>query len=191
MARASRADVPFDAPPGSFGPGRPATEKARHRSAQRAYREGRAGKPMSMDQSEPLSSDELREFYEQGRNARLEREPEPDDAEPDDTAAPAPAPTPAPPAAVVPSRPAARSSSSSTVNDGAGVLLGVFVYALLLNYLQGGTDQARGWLASKFLNKPWTGTRAAPVAPSAPSRPTATPATPANPTRLVTVLGHG
>lgn len=41
------------------------------------------------------------------------------------------------------------------INDGAGFLLGVVLYALALNYVQGGPGQARGWLSAKFLNKPY------------------------------------
>ncbi len=41
------------------------------------------------------------------------------------------------------------------VNDGAGFLLGLIVYALALNYLQGGAAQARGWIAAKFVNRPY------------------------------------
>lgn len=39
------------------------------------------------------------------------------------------------------------------VNDGAGMILGLILYALALNYLQGGAPQARGWIAAKFINK--------------------------------------
>lgn len=41
------------------------------------------------------------------------------------------------------------------ISDGAGFVLGLLVYALVLNFLQGGAPQARGWLAAKFINKPY------------------------------------
>jgi hypothetical protein len=42
-------------------------------------------------------------------------------------------------------------------NDGAGFVLGLVLYALVLNYLQGGAGQVRGWMKAKFLNQPWGG----------------------------------
>jgi hypothetical protein len=42
------------------------------------------------------------------------------------------------------------------VNDGAGFVLGLILYALVLNYVQGGPSQARGWIAAKFLNRPFS-----------------------------------
>jgi hypothetical protein len=51
-------------------------------------------------------------------------------------------------------------AGSDLVNDGAGFLLGLFVYALVLNYLRGGPDRVKGWLAAKFINKPWAAKRA-------------------------------
>lgn len=41
------------------------------------------------------------------------------------------------------------------VDDGAGFVLGLLLYALALNYLQGGAAQARGWIRAKFLNQPY------------------------------------
>lgn len=41
------------------------------------------------------------------------------------------------------------------VNDTAGFVLGLLLYALTLNYLQGGSAQVRGWLRAKFLNQPY------------------------------------
>lgn len=40
------------------------------------------------------------------------------------------------------------------VNDGAGFVLGLVLFALVRNYLEGGPDQAKGWIAAKFINKP-------------------------------------
>ncbi len=41
----------------------------------------------------------------------------------------------------------------STVDDGAGILLGFVAYALFLAYVKGGWSGVRGWLAAKFLNR--------------------------------------
>jgi hypothetical protein len=56
-------------------------------------------------------------------------------------------------------------------DDGAGFLLGVLAWTLTLNYLRGGLPQAKGWLAAKFLNRPFTGTVAAPLKPTRPAAP--------------------
>lgn len=42
----------------------------------------------------------------------------------------------------------------SVANDGAGVLLGVLIYALLFGYLRCGMPGVKGWLSAKFINKP-------------------------------------
>lgn len=47
----------------------------------------------------------------------------------------------------------ARRPAGGAVNDGAGFLLGLVLYALVLNYIQGGAGQARAWVAAKFLNR--------------------------------------
>lgn len=65
-------------------------------------------------------------------------------------AAPSPPPSPAP-------RVPSTSSTSSTGGNGAGVLLGMLGYAVLVNFLHGGPAQVRGWMAAKFLNKPYQG----------------------------------
>jgi hypothetical protein len=56
------------------------------------------------------------------------------------------------------------------VNQGAGFVLGMLVYALALNYVQGGPDQARGWLAAKFLNKPYRAHKATGPSRGGPRR---------------------
>jgi hypothetical protein len=57
------------------------------------------------------------------------------------------------PAGVSPSlTPPSRWSSA----DGAGFLLGLFLYALVLNTIRYGPAGPRAWLAAKFLNKPDT-----------------------------------
>lgn len=69
----------------------------------------------------------------------------------------------------------ASGAARSGVDEGAGVLLGLVVYALAHAYLAGGPALARQWLAAKFLNR--TGTpaaaaattgRTAPLAPAGP-----------------------
>lgn len=49
----------------------------------------------------------------------------------------------------------ARPGGPGWVNDSAGWVLGLLVYALALNYLRGGAPQAKGWIAAKFLNRPY------------------------------------
>ncbi len=63
-------------------------------------------------------------------------------------------------------------SSGSGVQEGAGFLLGLFLYALFINYLRAGPAGVRGWLAAKFLNKPVgapTSSTAKPTAAAAPA----------------------
>lgn len=61
--------------------------------------------------------------------------------------------------------------AGGAVEQGAGFLLGVIAYALALNYLRGGPDAARGWLAAKFLNRPYAAPPAAALTPETPARP--------------------
>lgn len=35
-------------------------------------------------------------------------------------------------------------------------MFGLFLYVLALNYVRHGPEGVKGWLAAKFLNKPWT-----------------------------------
>lgn len=42
-----------------------------------------------------------------------------------------------------------------TASDGAGFLGGLLIYVLALNYLRFGRDGVKGWLAAKFVNRPW------------------------------------
>lgn len=44
-------------------------------------------------------------------------------------------------------------AGASPVQTGSGVVLGILAYAVLANYLQGGTSQVRAWFAAKFLNR--------------------------------------
>ncbi len=63
--------------------------------------------------------------------------------------------------------------------EGAGAVLALFLYPLLINGLRGGPERARGWLAAKFLNRPYAAGPAARggrggrggKAPPAPRRP--------------------
>jgi hypothetical protein len=41
--------------------------------------------------------------------------------------------------------------------DGAGAVLALFAYPLLINALKGGPAQAKGWVAAKFINQPYGG----------------------------------
>lgn len=67
--------------------------------------------------------------------------------------------------------------AGSAASDGAGFVLGLIGYALLANYLRGGTPQVRAWFAAKFLNR--TSSTGARVAkPSSPTPNTALPSSP-------------
>ncbi len=65
------------------------------------------------------------------------------------------------------------SGAGGLVHEGAGFVLGVLVWTLALNFLQGGPDQAKAWLKAKFLNETSqpSGNVAGPAAPSSPSSP--------------------
>lgn len=181
----SRSEVPFDAPDNGargWGPARggPATEAGRHRSAKRAYNAGRKGKGFSMDMADPLSYDDLRELYEQGRaDAEAERAPSPS-SQPTTTELP-PTTTELPPSAAPPAstpagnpparRPQLGGGAPQVVNEGAGFLLGLIGYALLINFLRGGRAQARGWIAAKFLNRPYGAAQPLPAQPGPPAMP--------------------
>lgn len=51
----------------------------------------------------------------------------------------------------------AAAARPAVVDEGAGFVLGLVAYALLLNYLRGGIPAVRGWLAAKFINRPYHG----------------------------------
>lgn len=56
------------------------------------------------------------------------------------------------------SPPAARGRGVTYVpREAASLALGMLAWALFINWVQGGTDQAKGWIAAKFLNKPYGG----------------------------------
>jgi hypothetical protein len=67
------------------------------------------------------------------------------------------------------------------IEDGAGFVLGLIAYSLLLAYLRGGPDAVKGWLKAKFLNQPYKGQLAHPPAPSSPTGPSG-PSSPSSPT---------
>lgn len=46
-------------------------------------------------------------------------------------------------------------SSGGAVRTGSGVILGVVVYCMAQNFLEGGMPQVRGWLGAKLVNKPY------------------------------------
>lgn len=48
-------------------------------------------------------------------------------------------------------------SVPSIPGNGAGFLLGLVGYALLVNFMRGGLPQVKGWIGAKFLNKPYQG----------------------------------
>jgi hypothetical protein len=45
----------------------------------------------------------------------------------------------------------------SIVSEGAGAMLAVFLYPLLINLLNGGPPQMWGWVKAKFINEPYGG----------------------------------
>ncbi|MCU1449333.1 MAG: hypothetical protein JWP02_1503 [Acidimicrobiales bacterium] len=73
------------------------------------------------------------------------------------------------PANVFRGRPTA--PGGTVVEEGAGFLLGLVLYALVLSYIKYGPDGVRGWLAAKFFNRPYNPPGAAPppTSPFAPS----------------------
>lgn len=60
--------------------------------------------------------------------------------------------------------------ASSAGQSGAGIILGMVAYAVIINYLRGGAPAVRGWFAAKFTNKPYGGnlTKAGPPLGVAP-----------------------
>jgi hypothetical protein len=44
-------------------------------------------------------------------------------------------------------------SGGVTVDDGAGLILGLFAYAVVLQWFKGGAPQVKRFLAAKFVNK--------------------------------------
>lgn len=132
----------------------------RQRDERRAYRRGRHGPHHAGEGLAYPDDDELQKRYEEGL---LER------GEPDHDAP---------------------AGSGLSASDGAGFLLGVFAWAVVLNFLRGGGPQVRQWLKAKFTGEvsadPAAGTPAgAPATPASPTSPTpgraATPAAPAAP----------
>lgn len=113
-----------------------------------AYNAGRRGD----DPAEYQSSDELWSYYQDGaRAAKAEQRS----------------------ARVDKLQGQAGAKAGTVANDGAGFLLGLLAYALMANYLRGGTPAVRAWLAAKFLNR--AGSAGTPVAatPPRPAQPTA------------------
>ncbi|MFD9242732.1 hypothetical protein ACFV0D_12530 [Streptomyces sp. NPDC059556] len=67
------------------------------------------------------------------------------------TAEPEQAPAPTPPEIPIPD--ALKRGNGGAMDTGAGILLGIFGHALLVNYLRGGPGQVKAWLSNKFVNK--------------------------------------
>ncbi|MFE7413139.1 hypothetical protein [Streptomyces laurentii] len=77
--------------------------------------------------------------------------------QPNAPAAAAPAAGQEPPApAELPIPEALKRGNGGAMDTGAGIVLGVVGYALLVNFLRGGPSQVKTWLAAKFVNKPAT-----------------------------------
>lgn len=68
-------------------------------------------------------------------------------------------------------------TGAPSITDGSGLLLGMFGYALAVNFLRGGTPQMKAWVTAKFLNKTVT------------PPPPATPVIPGGPGLLGGILG--
>lgn len=137
---------------------------ARDRAIQRAYQAGKTGRRPPVATGHGPTDEFMRRSYDQGVEER--GNPEPSRSRQTD---------------------AGDSGGRFGTEDGAGLLLGVFAWALILNFVRGGPAQARGWLAAKFLNKPYQvaktfGSESIPAArPSAPSVIPAHPAAPRTP----------
>lgn len=182
--------APGAGPNSAPGAGRGQAGNPRH--LRRAYRAGRArgergdsARPAWLDRND--IAPEWVAAYEQGQA----------DAAPDAAPEGASEPTSAPRARRVSGRvgagsgpvgsaaqKASRSFPLPIPGDAGGFLLGLIGYALFYNFLQGGPAQVRGWLASKFLNKPYGQVPEGSAPPSSPgvggasagSRPGQTPA---------------
>lgn len=63
--------------------------------------------------------------------------------------------------------------AGSMANDGAGFVLGLIGYAILVNYLRAGVPGVRAWTAAKFLNRTSGAGKAVAATPSQPSAPAA------------------
>lgn len=55
------------------------------------------------------------------------------------------------------------------IETGAGFLLGLIAWAIVINLLRGGPAQAKGWILAKLINKPYGGKAGSNV--QAPARP--------------------
>lgn len=69
-------------------------------------------------------------------------------------AQPGPVPVPGP------TPPAGPGRAHSTADSGAGILLGMVGYVIVVNFLRGGFPAVKGWFGAKFVNKAYTGTLA-------------------------------
>jgi hypothetical protein len=151
--RARRHDRPADS-----GPERPSDARRRRREAKErdqplaaAYEAGRSGGPRPDDP-------ELAGYYDDGAKETKQRRK----AEEVDAAKP------------TATGPALGKTGARLADDGAGFFVGMFAYAVLVNYLRGGVPGAKAWLAAKFLNRvggagETAPTRSTPLMPSAPN----------------------
>lgn len=81
----------------------------------------------------------------------------------------------------------AEPTAKRAASQGAGFLLGLTAYALVLAWIQYGPEGPKAWIAAKFLNRPWDGPARTPgpaATPAAPS-PAAAPSVPGAPGRPV------
>lgn len=163
-------------------------DRARAHAYNAGLADGKAGTP---DEHRPLEAD-LDEYYdhglEEGQRERAKKAPAPAASPSTPPAGSTPStPAPGPPAGSITSKPAASSSgggSKTTVaEDGAGFLVGVLAYALVLNYLKYGWPGVTGWLSAKFLNKVTIGANAQQTQGPTQLVPNANPAasSPGNP----------
>ena len=135
--------------PGERQAGTPADDRAAagDRRRQAAYQQGLSGADL-----DPSYPPDLQDAWEAGRSEAATRARAPQEQIlTDEGPGPAPAPSRS-------GGPGARPTSTATVSQqGAGLFVGLIAYALLVNYIRGGTPQVKGWLAAKFMNKPYTG----------------------------------
>jgi hypothetical protein len=147
--------------------GAPTKSDVRHLRAQaathdteyrRGYEDGKAGR----SEEAPFDDPSAAAVYEQGYAAgaddqQAEPEPEP---EPKSGVGPAVG-------AGSGSRPKPSTSRIDVTGEGAGLILGVVGYALVLNYLAHGWPGVTGWISAKFLNKVTLNQAPSGVAPGA------------------------
>jgi hypothetical protein len=130
----------------------PALEEIRARRAaeEDPFDQGRATADLRR-QARATGSRE-RQAYEAGQVEAAERQAARADPSAGGASGAAPGGTPTRPPGR-PSRASGAAPRASVVDNGAGFLLGLFGYALLINWIRGGPGQSWAWVKAKFVNQ--------------------------------------